>query len=377
MKIALVHDHLAQDGGAENVVRAFCEIWPDAPIYVAVYDPKNANKFFLQKDVRTTFIQKLPFGVKKYQWYFPLMPAAMEDLDLSEFDVVVSSTSSFAKGIITRPETVHISYCHTPTRFLWSDTHSYVEELGVNRFVKKMLPLFLSKVRVWDRLAGERVDNFISNSKVIQYRIQKYYHRESTVIYPPVNTDDFTVAAKEDIGDYFLAGGRLVPYKRFDLLVEAFNKLGKKLVIFGDGPAAADLKKRASKNIEFTGRIPDEQVKKLFRECQAFLNPQEEDFGITMIEAMAAGRPVIAYGKGGACEIVVPGKTGELLPYQTWEDFADTIIGFDPYAYDPQVIRERALTFGLNRFKKEVEEYVNTAWEEFKQENASRSCAQD
>ncbi len=365
MKIAIVHDHLAQNGGAENVVRAFCDIWPDAPVYVAVYDPNNAHPYFKTKDVRPSFLQRLPLGVRKYQWYFPLMPAAVENFDLSAYDVVLSSSSSFAKGVITRPGTLHITYCHTPTRFLWSDTHSYVEELGLNSLLKKVLPIFLSQVRVWDRLASERADRYVANSVTVQQRITKYYKRDSTVIYPPVDAAQFTPVDRSHVKDYYLAGGRLVPYKRFDLLVDCFNKLGKPLKIFGDGPAYESLKQRAGKNIELLGRISDEQMRTLYAECAAFLNPQEEDFGITMIEAMAAGRPVIAYRKGGASEIVEHGVTGQLVEYQTWEDFADTLIDFDPMAFDPAVIRARALTFDLQQFKKSIQEFVERSWNEF------------
>ena len=369
MKIALVHDHLAQDGGAENVLEVFADIWPDAPIHVLVYDQKNASPYFQKCDIRTSFIQKLPFGLKKYQWYFPFMQAAVESFDLSEYDLVLSTTSSFAKGVVTRPETLHISYCHTPTRFLWSDTHSYVEELGVNRLLKKLVPLFLSRVRMWDRIAAERVDYYISNSYTIQERIQKYYHKESTVIYPPVDVSDFYTVPKEEVKDYFLAGGRIVPYKRFDLLVEAFNKLGKPLKIFGNGPALAELKRKANDNIEFVGRVSDEELRKLYAECSGFINPQEEDFGITMIEAMSAGRPIIAYAKGGAQEIVEHGKTGILVEYQTWEDFADALIGFDKMAFDPELIRNTALTFGEERFKNSIRSFVETKWKNFQSRN--------
>ncbi len=365
MKIALVHDHLAQDGGAENVLRAFSDIWPEAPIYVVVYDKNHANPYFLQRDIRTSFLQNAPFGVKKYQWYFSLMPAAVESFDLTEYDVVLSTSSSFAKGVITRPGTMHVTYCHTPTRFLWSDTHSYVDELGVSRLFKKLLPIFLSRVRTWDRLASERADHYIANSKTVVDRIQKYYKRSSDLIYPPVQVSDFHVAKPEDVGEYFLAGGRLVPYKRFDLLIQAFNKLGKPLKIYGSGPAMAQLKKDAADNIEFLGRVPDEELKRLYAECAAFLNPQEEDFGITMIEALASGRPVIAYEKGGASEIVDHGKTGLLVPHQTWEDFADAIIGFDPQAWDSAVIQEKALTFNQDQFKNSIQSYIETKWEQF------------
>ncbi|MBI2410286.1 MAG: glycosyltransferase [Candidatus Kerfeldbacteria bacterium] len=365
MKIALVHDHLAQDGGAEIVLRAFAEIWPEAPIFVLVHNPEQANAFFAQRDIRTSFIQRMPLGLRKYQWFFPLMPAAMEDFDLSGYDVVLSSSSSFAKGIVTRPGTMHINYCHTPTRFLWSDTHSYVDELGVNRVVKKIIPLFLSHIRMWDRLAAERADAMIANSTTVAKRIVKYYHRESTVIYPPVNTKDFTVAEPSAVREYFLAGGRLVPYKRFDLLVEAFNKLNRPLKIFGNGPECAELKRQAHSNIEFVGRVSDAELKKLYAECTAFLNPQEEDFGITMIEAMAAGRPVIAYSKGGAAEIIEHGKTGLLIDYQTWEDFADAVIGFDHTQFDPKHIRKRAQDFEHEVFKAQIRTFVEKEWHTF------------
>src|SRR3989339_1233155 len=185
MKIALVHDHFAQDGGAEKVLQAFCEIWPEAPIFVVVHNPKNANPFFKHKDIRTSFIQRLPFGVKKYQWFFPLMPTAVESYDLSDYDVILSSSSMFAKGVIIRPEAVHICYCHTPTRYLWSDTHSYVDELPTSRIVKLVLPFILKSLREWDYLAAQRVDQFLANSKFVGQRISRYYGRDSQVVYPP------------------------------------------------------------------------------------------------------------------------------------------------------------------------------------------------
>lgn len=355
-KIALIHDHLAQDGGAERVLQIFQQMWPEAPTYVLVYDPKHASSAFNGKDIRTSFIQRLPLGVKKYQWFFPFMPSAVESYDLSQYDLIISSSSSYAKGVISNPDALHICYCHSPTRYLWSDTHSYVRELGVPRVIKWILPSMLSLVRMWDKMAAERVDSYIANSQLVKRRIKKYYNADSTVIYPPVNVQEFPVG--QGTGDYFLAGGRLVPYKRFDLLVQAFNQLGRKLIIYGDGPAAEELKKQAHPNITFLGRVSEDKKKELLRDCIAFLNPQEEDFGITMVEAHAAGRPVIAYTGGGAAEIVLPGVTGELFDEQTWEDVADAVLRFSPMKYNQTRIRERAMEFDVERFKREMFTFV-------------------
>lgn len=362
MKIALVHDHLAQDGGAEKVLQAFQQIWPDAPTYVIVYDPKTAHRSFLKKNIRTSFLQRWPGGVKHYQWFFPLMPTAVESYDLMQYDVVLSSTASFAKGVITRPDTLHICYCHTPTRYLWSDTHDYVRELGVHSVVKWLLPFFLTYVRLWDKVAADRVDTFISNSVIVQERITKYYSAKSDIIYPPVDTDRFAVGEE---ADYYLAGGRLVPYKRFDLVVEAFNRLGRKLKIFGTGPEYKTLRAQAHSNIEFVGKVSDQDLVKLYQGAIAFINPQVEDFGITMVEAMACGRPVVAYNAGGAKEIITPGVTGELFHYQTWEDLADVIVRLKSEQYDPKRIRQHAEQFSLDHFKSNIKSYVERAYQDF------------
>lgn len=365
MKIALVHDHLAQDGGAERVLKAFQEIYPSAPTYVLVYNKKKANKAFLNKDIRTSFIQNLPRGVKKYKWFLPLMPTAVERFDLREFDLVLSSASSFAKGVITKPETLHISYCHTPTRFLWSDTLSYVEELAYGPLVRKLVPLILTRIRIWDRMAADRVDQFVANSRFVQRRIKKYYRRSSEVIYPPIDTEKYKIADK--IGNYYLMGGRLVAYKRFDLGIKAFNRLGIPLKIFGEGPELNTLKKIARSNIEFLGRISDEEKVRLFSEAIAFVNPQEEDFGMVMVEALASGRPVIACQQGGALEIVSPNKTGVFFEEQTWEALADTIINFKPEQFNPFEISQFAKTFDTKVFKDKIKVYVEKSDKAFRE----------
>ena len=356
MKTALVHDHLAQDGGAERVVTVFQEMFLQAPLYVLVHNKKQANVVFANKDIRTSYLQKMPFGVKKYQWYLPLMPNAVEQQNLMSYDLVISSCSMFSKGVITRPDAVHICYCHTPTRFLWTDTYDYVAELKINKLLKKFVPLVLTFLRVWDILSVNRVDHFIANSKAVQSRISKYYRRSSKVIYPPVETHKYKIADK--VGDYFVSGGRLVSYKRFDLIVKAFNHTGIKLKIWGKGPELKYLKSIANNNIEFLGYVSEDEKVRLYSEAKAFINPQEEDFGITLVESMAAGRPVIAYAKGGALEIVQPGKTGELFTEQTWEELADYIARFDESKYDPKYIKQYAEKFSVNRFKEEMDTFI-------------------
>ncbi|MEK7202943.1 MAG: glycosyltransferase [Patescibacteria group bacterium] len=366
MKVALIHDHLAQDGGAEKVLKVLTELFPNAPIYTLLCDKKNINKYYSHCHIETSIIQKLPGGVSHYQWYMPFMPIAVEFFDLSGYDVVISDTSSFAKGVITSSHTLHICYCHTPTRYLWSDTHQYINELKYNKYFKKIISLVLNYIRMWDKLAADRVDKFIANSNFIAKRIQKYYHQTSTVIYPPVEIDNFSIAS--DIDDYFLIGGRLAPYKRIDIVIEAFKKFGKKLKIFGSGVDLARLKKIADKNsnIEFIGWVSDDAKAELYRHCKAFINPQEEDFGITMVEAMASGRPIIAYQSGGALEIVKPGVTGEFFSQQTTDSLAEVLNNFNVNKYNPREIKQCAEKFGKERFKKEILEFVNNEYKKFK-----------
>jgi len=361
MKIALVHDYLIQDGGAERVLQVFQDMWPEAPTFALFHDPKRVGGAFDGKDIRTSFLQNVPFALKSYKWFLPLMPAATEHHNLNDFDVVLTSTSAFAKGVITRPDTLHLCYCHTPTRYLWSDTHSYVNELGLPRPIKKLVPYMLSGLRVWDRQAAERVDRFIANSETVKRRIRKYYQRDSRIIHPPVETSRFSVAPRTE--NYFVAGGRLVAYKRFDIIVQAFNKLGRPLKIFGEGPELSKLKSLARKNIEFMGKVSEEDKAELYRKAIAYLHPQEEDFGITAVEAMASGRPVIAYRRGGAQETVIDGVTGEFIEEQSWEELANLIIRFRPENYDSQVIREHAEKFDTELFKEKIGEFVESAWE--------------
>ncbi len=358
MNVALVHDHLAQDGGAEKVAKAFTEIFPGSPVFTLVYDERNVEPDWKDKNIQTSFLQNLPFGVSKYQWYLNLMPAATEHHRLNDFKLILSSSSIFSKGIIPGQNSTHICYCHTPPRFLWTSTHNYLEDLNQNFLIKKMLPIMLTRLRQWDKIAAERVDHFIANSREVQKRIKKYYNRDSEVIHPPVDTAKFCIS--NNIGNYFLAGGRLVGYKRFDLLVTAFNRLNMPLIIFGDGPQKKHLQQNAKNNIQFLGKVSEKKKSELYRHCLAYLNPQLEDFGITAVEAMASGRPVIAFRAGGALETVIEGKTGTLFEEQTWEDLADKVLRFKCQDYKPQEIREHALQFDVEIFKRKIKEFIVT-----------------
>lgn len=360
MKLALVHDHLVQPGGAENVLRVLQDIWPQAPTYTLVYHAARMGEMFGDRKIIPSFLQRFPLACRHPQWYLPLMPTATESYDLRAYDVVLSSCSALAKGVITRSNTVHLCYCHTPTRYLWSDTHQYVNDLPYPAVVKWTIRRLLTRLRAFDQLAAQRVDRFIANSRNVAERIAKYYRREATVIYPPVDVAQFQV--RERPARYFLTGGRLVPYKRFALVVAAFNRLGLPLRVFGEGPELARLRRLALPNIEFVGYLERAALADCYAGCLAFIQPQIEDFGITAVEAMACGRPVIAYVAGGAIETVVPGKTGVLFEEQTWESLADAVIRLQRERYDPRIIRQSAEQFSVAAFRQRMRELVETEW---------------
>ena len=371
MRVALIHDHLAQMGGAEKVLQVLTEMFPDAPVYTLLARQENIEKNFPNVHIESSIIQKLPGSVKHYKWYMPFMPMAIEFCDLTDYDLVISSTSSFAKGVITNPECPHICYCHTPTRYLWSDTHQYINELRYNKYFKKVISLILNYVRIWDKAAADRVDFYIANSKTVQKRIKKYYRRNSEIIYPSIEDNQFYISKKQ--GDYFLTGCRLVPYKRNDIVIEAFKKLNLetdkkyKLKIFGDGIDMERLKKltEGDKNIELLGRVSNKERNKLFSECKAFINPQREDFGITIVESMASGRPVIALNQGGARETVLEGETGMFFNDENPEAIAAAIKNFSNAGWNPGKIREHALKFSKNRFKREIRDFIDKKMKEY------------
>jgi glycosyltransferase involved in cell wall biosynthesis len=316
MKVALVHDYLNQMGGAERVVLALHEMFPDAPIYTSIYDPRRVDIAFQSIDIRTSFMQRFPLVTKHHQPYLPFYPFAMERLDLRGYDLVLSSSSAFAKGIITRPETIHICYCHTPMRWCWN-YEEYVEREHLGRIPRSILPFFISGLRVWDQTSSMRVDHFIANSPVVADRILKYYRRDAVVIPPPVEVSRFTFDPTTRPEDYFLIVSRFMPYKRIDLAIEACNLLQLPLVIIGSGRDENRLKHLAGPSIRFTGRLSDQEVLQYYTRCRALILPGEEDFGIAPLEAQASGRPVIAYAAGGALASVINNVTGTFFHKQT------------------------------------------------------------
>ncbi len=355
MKVAIVHDWLTNYGGAERVVEAFLEIFPNADIYTSVYNEKNMGQIFPKEKVKTTFLQKLPKATKLYTKLLPLMPRAFERFDLSEYDLVISSSSSCAKGVITSHNTVHISYIHSPMRYAWDLYYDYYKNSG--RLTKIFMELFMPKIRQWDVLNTIRIDHLLANSNYVSKRIKKYYRRDSDVIYPPVNTEFFYPNDKE-AEDFYVVFSRFVSYKRIDLAIKACNELGKKLIVIGDGEQREYLKSIAGEKTEFTGRISDEEVRDYLQRCKAMIFSAEEDFGIVPVEVQACGRPVIAYGKGGAKETVIDGVTGVHFGEQSVESLEEAIKRFEKLSFEKDKILENAKSFSKERFKEEILEKI-------------------
>jgi glycosyltransferase involved in cell wall biosynthesis len=364
MKIALVHDYLVQYGGAERVLECFTELFPDAPIFTLVYDKKLMHGIFKEKDIRTSFLQKIPFSKTRHRIFPPLMPSAIESFDFSKYDVVLSDSSSFAKGIITGPETLHICYMHTPMRFAWDDCQKYTQEFYFPGFIKKLVPFFMNYIRVWDRASADRPDRIIANSNFIARRIRKYYKKDSVVINPPVDVENFYISEQSE--DYFLLVGRFMAYKRFDIVIEAFNKMGFKLKVLGRGPEYKKLSKMAKNNIEFLGRVPEKELRKHYSKAKAFVFPQEEDFGITAIEAMASGRPIVAFRGGDIPEHMEEGKMGVFFDNQTAGDIIRAVKKINSMEFDSEYIRQKVLKFDKKLFKDRILQYVTTGFEEHK-----------
>lgn len=360
-KVALVFDWMTNPGGAEKVNLVLHKMFPEATIFTSVFNHEKVKGFENAK-IKTSFIQKMPFAKTKHQLYLSMMPYAYELFDLSDYDIVISSSHSCAKGIITKPETLHICYCHTPMRYAWDNWHEYINQYKMNRLLKYVGKKRIHKIRMWDRLSAERVDYFIANSTTTKKRIEKYYNKMSTVIHPMINKKDYKIAS--ETGGYFLAVGRLIPYKKFDLIVDTFNKTGLPLKIAGTGIMEEDLRSRAKENIEFLGYVNDKKLQILYRECEALIFPQIEDFGIIPLEAMASGRPVIALGKGGALDSVIENETGIFFKKQTPLQLKKAIDGYmsQKDEFNSETIRAHAEKFDEKEFRKKFMKYLKEKW---------------
>lgn len=345
------------------MVRNFHRLYPEAELFTLACDHEKIGGFFNNLKINTSFIQKLPLALRHLRWYLWLMPVAVESFNLNEYDVIISSASAFAKGVISPPRALHVCYCHTPTRYLWSDAAAYVQEIGGGGLIKTILPLILNRLRIWDQLAANRVDYFIANSQFVANRIKRYYNRESAVIYPPVDVENYPVLPKRK---YFIIVSRLRPYKKVDLAVRAFNRLNMPLLVVGEGEEMGRLKKMASRSVRFTGAVSEGAKKRLLAGALGFIHPQEEDFGIAAVEAMAAGTPVIAYDAGGVRETVKDGESGVFFEEQTWQSLADAVIRFRRFSaqggpasgWDYEKIRRSAQRFSEKRFLDEIKSFV-------------------
>ncbi len=363
LKIAIIHDFITYLGGAEQVLKSLHNIYPEAPIYTLLYDKNKMRKYFLDSEIIASFLNNFPNAIKKRKKYLlPFLPTAVETFDLREYDVVISSSNSFVKGIITKPKTVHICYCHAPARFIWDWYHEYLEEHNIKGLKRLFITPLLHYLRMWDRSSADRVDYFIANSKYTAEKIKKYYNRESEIIYPPVDMRKYQskkeIKSKEN---YFLIVSRLSRYKKIQVAIEAFNKLAFPLIIAGEGNERKNLQKIARKNIKFLGFQSEEKLAEYCQNCQAFIFPGEDDFGIAPVEAMSFGKPVLAYRKGGALETVIEGVTGEFFDDLIPEILADGVrrIKNNYKKYNADKIKAQANRFSRNIFELKLKEFVD------------------
>lgn len=363
MNIALVHDWLNQIGGAEDVLATLVDLYPGSPIFTSIYAPALMPPLYRQWDIRTLWLDKLPAIHRHHQPYLPLYPLGWDSLNLSQYDIVLSNKSGFCHGLHVGPDTLHICYCLAPTRYVWQSA-SYLAREGLGRAAALALRPLLAALKRWDYAAAQRVHHFIAISTEIQARIKTFYDRDSVVIYPPVETARFVPS--EQVEDYFLIVSRLIPYKRIDLAVQAATRLGVTLKIGGKGRDLERLRALAGPTVEFLGYVPDERLPQLMARCKAFLFPGLEDFGITPVQAQAAGRPVIAFGGGGALDTVIPGKTGELFSEMTVDSLTQLMANFDASRYHPAEIRAHALRFDKAVFQQQLGDYVRRAWSQFR-----------
>ncbi len=377
-KIAIVHEWFTSHAGSEKVVEQILRVYPNADLYSLVdFLPQPQRDFIQHKSVTTSFIQSLPFAQKHFRNYLPLMPLAIEQFDLSRYDLIISSHHAVAKGVLTRPDQLHISYVHTPLRYGWELQHQYLRQANLTQGPKSWLTrAILHYMRLWDIASVNRVDAYIANSRYVARRIEKTYRRPASVIYPPVSVHRFDAYRPRE--NFYLTVSRFVPYKRVDLTVQAFIQLGLPLVVIGDGPEAKALRqmvaasdqKNAQRNIQFLGRQPDHVVEDYMQRCRGFIFPPEEDFGITPVEAQAAGAPVVAYAKGGQAETVIHQQTGYLFPYQTVESLVQSVKWLEASVgqFEAGALRQNAERFSSTQFRSTFQAFVEAAWSRFERE---------
>ena len=374
-RVALIHDWLLTLGGADRVLLALHDVFPQAPVFVALHALDRLPESFRRLDVRCTWLQRLPGATRRHRWLVPLMPFAFAQLNLRDYDLIVSSSHACAKGVVVRPGAIHVCYCHTPMRYAWDLPQEYLA--ATPAIVRPGARAALAWLRQWDRVTAQRVDHFIANSHFVAGRIRTHYGREATVIYPPIDTEFFTPAegvapprvrssadasgGGSDERDFYLLVSRLVGYKRADVAVEAFNELGRPLVVVGDGPERRKLEARARANVQFVGEVSDTVLRGYYRQCRALIFPGEEDFGMVPVEAQACGRPVIAYGRGGVLESVVDEVTGVFFKEQTPEALAAAVRRADDIRWDGATICRHARRFSRERFVNEISNFIGDA----------------
>lgn len=374
-RVAIVHEWFTGMRGGEKCVEALCELFPTASLFTLVHVKGSVSPTIERMPIRTSFIQHLPFAQTRYRHYLPLFPSAIERLDLTGFDIVISSNHAVAKGVRTGPATLHICYCHTPMRYIWHLYDDYFAPGKAGMMTRLAMKAFAPYLRRWDVRTARNPHHFIANSQNVRERINQLYHRDAEVIYPPVDTSFFTLSTAP--GEYFLMVSAFVPYKRIDLAIEAFNRSGDRLVIIGDGPEDAKLRALAGSTIEFHGWQPDQQLKEYYARCTALIFPGEEDFGIVPLEAMATGKPVIAYAKGGALETVLDSperQTGILFSAQTIESLLEAIQRFKHTPFSPERLRAHALAFDREIYKRKMFNFIMRAWDRFGPHRARRAC---
>ncbi|ACL55883.1 glycosyltransferase [Methylobacterium nodulans] len=352
MKVAIIHYWLVGMRGGEKVLEAFCQMYPQADLFTHVVSPDSITDEIKAHRIRTSFISRLPQPARWYKRYLPLMPLALEHLDLRGYDLILSSESGPAKGIVPPPGSIHICYCHSPMRYIWNMYHDYRN--GGDFFSRIAMPVLSHYMRMWDESSAARVDGFVANSRNVAERIRRYYRREAQVVHPPVDVDAFELAPPQEVGDEYLMVGELVRYKRPDLAVEAFNMSGRRLTVIGGGEMLGELKRLAGPNVTVLGPQPFGVLRHHYARCRALIFPGEEDFGIVPVEAMASGRPVVAFGRGGALETVIDRVTGILFHRQSVESLNAAIDTLDGLSFEPSVLRTHANRFTIGRFKQQM-----------------------